>query len=327
MYRNLGIIFIIVGIGLSVFTIYSVIVSMSASLEMERVRDLDVMVDATVTDVWTEIHTHKPKNGARYSTTYYYGSVEYEYNGNKYKNPNVSFETISVHRGQNVKVYIDPDNPSYSFFYRHKDETVSLIITYIVLGAFSAISFAAAVKMFKISKKFAAEEKSSSERLRQEIAGGRSYYNPNTPYSSNGGGMQGQGFGSDPYNTNTPYSSNGGGMQGQGFGGDSYNTNTPYSSNGGGMQGQGYGGDPYNTNMPYSSNGGGMQGQGFGSDPYNTNTPYSSNGYDMSGQGYGDTPAAYGQNDTFPQTGSGMQGQGFVGGDDPFGQDQTFSSR
>lgn len=193
--RNTGILFMIVGVGLLIFTIVIVIMGISRSNEKSHVMELDVTVEATVTDDWSETHNHKSKSGGYSHTTYYYGSVEYVYHGNRYTNPKVCFDTEQIIRGKTVTMYIDPDDPSVSFYSKEKDQPFFSLLSYLLFAFFGSMALFVGYKMFKDYKRERDSISSNpynNDINNQDWKDAKTFndfinYDPITPYSSDNG--------------------------------------------------------------------------------------------------------------------------------------------
>lgn len=151
--RSLWVFFAAIGTGLLLFTLVSGIIGIINTADVNRVKALDVTAEGTISTFWTEEQLYKRQTDGEYThTVYYFGAVEYEYKGKTYTNPKISFGTTEISTGDPVTMYIDPGDPSRSYYQGEKTDLVGMIMPLVIFAAFGAAFLGAGLVMRKNGK-------------------------------------------------------------------------------------------------------------------------------------------------------------------------------
>ena len=186
-------------------------------------------VYATCTNKWSETKTttHKSKYGSRKKTqhTYYYADAVYTYQGQKYNCTKISVDS-STKVGDNILVYVMPENPSRYVVPGQQYSSFGTIILFIVLAVMGISTISVAVRsLIYINQnggKLPVSESYDGTINVTYPSYSNNQYNPNNTY---------QGY-DNQYNQNNTY-------------GGQYNPNNTY---------QGYDNNPNNTYNGYNIN-------------------------------------------------------------------------
>ena len=193
----------------------------NSEIENKRIVDKNVTVDARVVKVWKKTTSHKTGKHSRTTTTHYHVALTYNYNGKNYTYSDMDMGTSRVSVNQNVRVFIDPDNPQKIVLGR----TVGVgFVGIILLIIFAVVAFSIVFTIIKYKKN--PLPKSMPAAL-------------NAPANNNGNNYSGNSYnnnysGSSYGNNNASYQNNmsGGSMSDtSGFGGNFVNNpNASYNN-------------------------------------------------------------------------------------------------
>ncbi len=147
--KRLGMVFIVLGIGLFIFTIIIGYIGYNDSVRREKIRDKGTTVEATITRTWSETTSHNSKTGPRTHSTHYYCSAKYTYNGATYNNSKINLHSSTYPKANTITLYVDPDEPSYSFYTRDSDDPIGSLVGYAVFGVVAIVLIIAGVKVYK----------------------------------------------------------------------------------------------------------------------------------------------------------------------------------
>lgn len=134
-----GLMFFLIGIGIALIGAIPIFISLANYIPLAQFQEKAIPIQTTIVSVRTQRHTSSGKH--RSTSTLYYATVEYTYNGTTYQRG--EYQVSNTNRiGTNYTLYIDPNNPGDCRPAAHKGDliwgSIGSIIP-IVMGLFFGI--------------------------------------------------------------------------------------------------------------------------------------------------------------------------------------------